>query len=246
MKTGVYVIEHRESGKKYVGSAGRSISQRWREHRCKLRKGTHHSRYLQSAWSKYGEDAFVFRIIEPCLPEHATGVEQVFIDWYKSADREFGYNILPIAGSCLGRKRTAETREKISAAQKGRKRSAEEVAKRAGKKHTAEHRAKISAALMGNKYNLGHKASAEVRAKMSAAQKLRLPVSAEGRAKMSAGQKGNKNALGRKHTAETRERMSAARKLRPPASAESRAKNSAAQKKRCAAKREEAECTARA
>jgi len=190
MNTGVYIIEHIASGKKYVGSASRSFYGRWHSHRSSLRKGTHHSVLLQRAWDKYGDDAFVFRIIEPCLPEHATGVEQVFIDWYKSTDPELGYNICHIAGSSLGLKRTAEARAKISAANTGRKLSAEHCAKqsaaRRGKKHTAEHRAKISATLKGNK------------------------VSAETRAKIGSTLKGNKNSLGFKHTAAARANMSAA------------------------------------
>jgi len=178
-ETGIYVIEHRESGKKYVGSSARSFKSRWEVHRRSLRKDTHHSVVLQRAWDKYGEDAFLFRIIEPCLPEHATGVEQVFMDWYKSTDPEFGYNLAPIAGSPLGYKHTDETKKKMSASAKGHKRglgfkhSDEAKAKmslqRKGRPKTAEHCAKLSAKLMGNKYNLGHKASAETRAKQSAA-----------------------------------------------------------------------------
>jgi group I intron endonuclease len=232
MDTGVYVIEHIASGKKYVGSAAKSFSQRWGNHRRTLRKGTHKNAHLQSAWSKYGEDAFVFRIVKRTSPEDAVDSEQAHIDLYQACDPTMGYNNAPIAGSNLGYKHTDEARANMSLAQKVWKRnphSSETIANmsaaKMGKKRkpfTAEARANMSIVKMGNKHNLGRTLTAEHRANLSAATK------------------------GRPKTAETRERMSAAQKLRPPASSECRAKMSEAAKRRCAAKREEAECTAEA
>ena len=219
MNTGVYMIEHRESGKKYVGSAAKSFSQRWGQHRRTLRKGTHHSSYLQSAWNKYGEDSFVFRIVKRTSPEEAVDSEQAFIDLYQACDRKCGYNLAPIAGSSLGIKRTAETREKHSC----RKASAETRAKMSAARKlqqpaSAETRAKISAA------GMGRKVSAETRAKMSAAHMGRK-FTAERCANMSA------TAMGKTPTAETRAKMSAAQKLRKPHTAEARTKMSLAAKK---------------
>lgn len=235
MKSGVYMIEHRESGKKYVGSAAWSFASRWNQHRHDLRKGKHKNSYLQRAWDKYGEDAFEFRVIEPCLPEHATGVEQVFIDWYKSADPEFGYNNCPTAGSRFGSKASDETKAKQSVAMMGnkhglgrkptqeatdkrvkkilgRKNSVETLAKmsvahKGHSRHTAESRAKLSAAALGR----GH--TADARAKISAGLTGRK-CSAETRAKISAAAMGNKRNLGRKVSAETRAKISAAKKKR--------------------------------
>src|SRR5438128_6005641 len=48
----IYQIRHTESGKVYVGSAI-NPRQRWGMHLKDLRKGAHHSRYLQRAWIKY-------------------------------------------------------------------------------------------------------------------------------------------------------------------------------------------------
>ena len=61
--SGVYQILCIPTAKIYVGSS-LNISERWWEHRWDLRRGTHHSRYLQRAWDKYGEEAFVFSILE--------------------------------------------------------------------------------------------------------------------------------------------------------------------------------------
>lgn len=115
-KTGVYRIRNLINDKKYVGSAGSSFSQRWKDHRRHLRKGTHHSAYLQNSWNKYGEDAFVFEIIERTAPEHAVAVEQTFIDFWKATDPQYGYNVCPTAGSRLGYKQSQDMKDKIAAA----------------------------------------------------------------------------------------------------------------------------------
>ena len=70
----------------------------------------------------------------------------------------------------LGRKHSAETRAKMSAAQKGKKKSPEHAAKvgaaHRGKKRTEEHRAKLSIA------HTGKTISSETRAKLAEAAKL--------------------------------------------------------------------------
>lgn len=196
MNTGVYVIEHIASGKKYVGSAAKSFSKRWREHRHSLRKGTHHSPYLQHAWDKYGEDAFVWRIVKRTSPEEAIESEQAYIDLHQAGDPKRGYNNAPIAGSCLGVKHSDAARANMSAAQKGVKHgpfTAEHCAKISaagmGRKVSAETRAKMSAAHMGNKCGLGYKHTLEQLAKRTGKKHT-----AERCAKMSAAMMGNKNA----------------------------------------------------
>ena len=60
----LYQIIHIESGKKYAGQTTRKAIVRWREHLYALRKGKHGNRHLQSAWTKYGEQAFQFEIVK--------------------------------------------------------------------------------------------------------------------------------------------------------------------------------------
>jgi group I intron endonuclease len=112
-KTGVYEIVHIASGKRYVGSASVSFASRLRCHRHDLKKQRHSSVLLQRAWNKYGPEAFEFRIVESTAPEHAIAVEQTFIDWRNSTDPSRGFNILAVAGSSRGCKRSNETRQKI-------------------------------------------------------------------------------------------------------------------------------------
>lgn len=105
-KTGVYAIVHIESGKRYVGSAACSLVARKTRHWSELRSGKHANRYLQAAWVKYGEVAFLFAVLERCPPDRCIEREQFWIDEFCSSDERFGYNLCPTAGSVLGLKRT--------------------------------------------------------------------------------------------------------------------------------------------
>src|SRR5690349_8607418 len=96
--TGVYVITNSVNGKRYVGSAAHSFARRWGQHRRYLRRGTHPNRYLQAAWSKYGEAAFAFSVAARCQPSECLAIEQLFINAFGSN----GYNLSPTAGSVLG------------------------------------------------------------------------------------------------------------------------------------------------
>lgn len=75
-----------------------------------------------------------------------------------------------ISAGKMGHKHSPETCAKISAAHRGKKHSSEHRAKisaaNKGKKMSPEARTKLSKAMMGNTNNLGHKHSAETRAKM--------------------------------------------------------------------------------
>lgn len=76
---GIYCIEHRESGRLYIGSSN-NIKTRWRKHKTLLCKGQHHSMYLQNAWAKHGESAFVFKPILICHVDELRFYEQLLLD----------------------------------------------------------------------------------------------------------------------------------------------------------------------
>lgn len=59
----IYAITHSDSGKQYIGSSV-NYRDRWRKHKYELRHNKHHCQYLQNAWNKYGEAAFIFSVIE--------------------------------------------------------------------------------------------------------------------------------------------------------------------------------------
>ena len=160
-QTGVYRIRHIESGNLYIGSAANSFSKRWQNHRYYLRKGTHHNKHLQLAWNKYGEDAFVFEIVYVCDRLFVLQVEQCFLDYHKSSNEAGLYNTQPVAGSALGMIRSTATRQRMSDAMRGKRRSravCEKMsASRKGVKFSEERKAKMR----------GRSPSPETRAKLS-------------------------------------------------------------------------------
>lgn len=132
MNCGIYAIEHVESGRLYIGSAYR-FQQRWWCHQSDLRNNRHHSPFLQQAWNKYGEAAFVFKKLLICSKEHCLYYEQRAIDAYQAADHVHGFNVCASAYSRAGHTPSAETRAKIKAG-------------RAKQIFTPETRAKLKAA----------------------------------------------------------------------------------------------------
>lgn len=170
MATGVYVIENTSNGKVYVGSAAVCLRKRLWTHRRKLRFGQHHNQHLQNAWDKYGESCFTFRVVENCDPDLCVPREQVWIDDYKSYDREFGYNNSPTAGSPLGVKHTVDARAAMSAASKGRKKSESHAA------NIKKAKANISEATRAKLSLRASNKSPEWRARLSASNKARWVI----------------------------------------------------------------------
>ena len=144
----IYRIQNVINNKGYVGSA-MSKEARWREHHTQLRNNKHHSILLQRAWNKYGEDQFVFEVIE--ILDNPTKKmllerEQYWIDFYDAANPDKGYNILSKAGSRQGVKASEETKEKLRISHLGHKpsKAAIEACRQAmlGKKKSKEAIAK--------------------------------------------------------------------------------------------------------
>lgn len=99
------------NGKLYVGSAT-DIPSRWRTHKSSLNMGKHHNRHLQRAWNKYGEQYFMFVILE-CVEDvnQLLCREQWWINMLSVCTK--GYNILEVAGSMLGFHHSDETKERL-------------------------------------------------------------------------------------------------------------------------------------
>lgn len=115
---GVYQIFNTKTGKRYIGSSI-NVDKRLKQHRQKLKANKHSNQHLQNAWKKY-QMYLVFEPLEYCEPDECLKLEQKYIDYYQSANREFGYNIDAQAASA-GKHLSEETKQKISMANKGRK-----------------------------------------------------------------------------------------------------------------------------
>ena len=145
---GIYEILNTETGQWYRGQAwGQTIAKRWYYHRRRLRNGKHCNHHLQSAWDKYGEEAFVFTVFEHCDTLEACNEREA---WWIGDDYnrpDVSYNKRAGGGSVGDL--SDETKAKMSKAKKGVKNHFY------GKQHTEETKAKMSAACKGK--NVGAK-----------------------------------------------------------------------------------------
>jgi group I intron endonuclease len=119
MASGIYQIVNMVNGKRYIGSAA-NFKRRWNLHLSDLKQNKHHSSKLQHAWNKYGGESFKFEIILECNKDELLSYEQLLFD-----EENPEYNILKVAGSPLGIKRSKETRLKMSLASKGKPKTEE-------------------------------------------------------------------------------------------------------------------------
>jgi group I intron endonuclease len=117
----IYTIINIKNNKVYVGSTIREFYERRNSHKNSLIKGTHVNSHLQRAFNKYGEDNFIFEILEECDIQYCRTQEQYWINMLNVTNRNFGYNILSIPGSRLNIKHTQESKDKMSKSNIGRK-----------------------------------------------------------------------------------------------------------------------------
>lgn len=148
--SGIYSITHIESGRVYVGSS-KCIADRWRQHRRALRAGKHHSSYLQRAWSKYGEDAFRFEVLEACDLDVLIQREAHWMEVMRSRNKRRGFNMNEAGPTRLGARVSPEIREKMKAAkavvsEETRARLRAAWKRNPGTRHTEESRKKLSEA----------------------------------------------------------------------------------------------------
>lgn len=162
MARGIYKIINVVNNKFYVGSAV-DLKRRKTRHFSELRTGKHNNRYLQAAWVKYGEQAFIFVAVEE-LPDDADLLAAENIWLKEHVGKDYCYNLgvdatAPMMGfggelsPTWGYKHTDEAKIKIATASTGRKHTVEDIEKIRqhwiGKPKSAEVRAKISATLSG-------------------------------------------------------------------------------------------------
>lgn len=89
---GIYKIENKINCKVYIGQSI-AIKKRWQQHKYEARTGESQAP-LYLALRKYGIENFSFEVLEECPQELLDEKEAFWIAYYKSNDRDFGYNIL--------------------------------------------------------------------------------------------------------------------------------------------------------
>ena len=142
------------SGKVYIGITGTNPKLRWN-----YGNGYRRNAYFTSAIKKYTREKIIHEILyENLSKEEAEHKEIELIAFYKSDQREFGYNI-DSGGNCIG-KISDESKRKMSEIKKGEKHF------NYGKHLSKETREKIS------KGNTGKTLSDETRRKLSEANRV--------------------------------------------------------------------------
>ena len=220
----IYRIRNVVNQKFYVGSTI-NMKERTRTHRNRLRRGRHHATHLQAAWNKYGEECFVFEVVEEVgsvddlqRAEDVWLVEHVGQPYCYNKSR---YSDTPMRGirkedhPSYGRPKAPEEIAAISAGVKKRYEDPDYVP-RTGKRHTEETKAVISArvqAALAEGRSGKFIPSEETRKRMS--QALKGNQNAKGhirteehRRKLAEANKGNQNWLGKRHTDESKAKMS--------------------------------------
>jgi len=136
--SGIYTITNLVDGKMYVGKAT-DVLKRKNCHFSTLRNQNHVNTHLQRAFNKYGEENFVFELIEEHPVEFLDAMECFWINMLSVTNREYGYNLTfgnPNGVSYMpkesiqkgiesrkGYTHSEETRKKLSLAAKGKTRS---------------------------------------------------------------------------------------------------------------------------
>jgi group I intron endonuclease len=153
---GVYKITHIGSGKSYIGIS-KNIHRRWIQHKSWVNTKNRRSA-IYAAMQKYGIDAFSWQVIEQCDADSLEIREQHWIAVFDTFRN--GYNLT--AGGEYNKEFSADTRKRMSEAQKGKKQSQETIDKRTarganhwtyGKPRSEETKEKIRKSLSGRKQN---------------------------------------------------------------------------------------------
>lgn len=101
---------------------------RFRYHKYHLRKGDHHNPILQKAWNRFGEEAFLFEMLDHVTSECNLGEKE--IEWSENLHsfcHERGYNIADTGphatGGMRGKRHSEDTKKKLRAASLGKPKS---------------------------------------------------------------------------------------------------------------------------
>jgi group I intron endonuclease len=155
-QSGIYRIIDTQSGRFYIGSSV-NMEKRWSQHQRRMELGEHPNPRLQAIWNiDRNRLAFkVFQVVPVGTKEALLAGEQLALDAAGVGTNPLCMNVLAVAGSHLGRKRTEATKAAMSAAQRGKRHSAEARAKmraaKVGRPLSETHRRKLGDAARGRK-----------------------------------------------------------------------------------------------
>jgi len=178
----IYKIINTFNGKFYVGSTTNQ-KVRFRQHRKLLRGNRHHCKHLQAAWSKYGEDKFIFAVVETVAPDVALwSVEDTWLKEHIGTEQCYNSGTAAAAswrgiyGSAhpnFGKIMRQEQKHDIATTLKTFYAEDYNNHPRVGTTHSDETKAKISASKKANptKHWAGRERDEETRKKIGDAQR---------------------------------------------------------------------------
>jgi group I intron endonuclease len=169
---GVYAIINLVNNHRYIGSSC-NVLRRWVRHQESLKKGNHHSRYLQRAWNFYGGENFKFLFLLQCDKNVRIEREQ---EWMDECRPEYNMAIHATGGAYPGVHKGVKRPDNIERNKTFRSRG------HTGCLHSPETKKKMSDAWIERRKR-GF--SEETRRKISIASKKQV-LSPEARAKISA------------------------------------------------------------
>lgn len=158
----IYSIKNIKNGNEYIGQTIDITNKHWVGYKYQLNKNKFHNKHLQNAWNKYGQDSFVFEIIDSSA-KNKEELNEFEIKYIKKRGK---YNILP-----GGDNTSAESRELISKRTKlaMTKEVRDKISdSRIGIKLSTEHKQKISERMRGKNHPMYEKKhSIKTKLKMS-------------------------------------------------------------------------------
>lgn len=88
--TGVYVLTHRESGRRYVGQSA-DIGRRMAIHRSGAKRGDKSSE-IRRALIEHGIDAFDMQVVDECSADELDELETFAIEFFDATNPDCGFN----------------------------------------------------------------------------------------------------------------------------------------------------------
>lgn len=169
----VYKITNTKNKKSYIGKTSNSNPMnRWARHLYNARNKysvSYQYQAIHKAINKYGEDNFIFEVIEECETEPESLLrEQFWIKHYDSFGKR-GYNLTAGGEGSSGFKHSEESRQKMSAMRKGKRLGKENSFY--GKTHTNQTKKIIGQQSKGRKHSL---VSIESRSKLNRESVLKI------------------------------------------------------------------------
>ena len=91
--SGIYIGKNQLNNKVYVGSSKRVKYRVEQEHIKSLNKNKHGNKFLQEDWNVYGQENFVWFLVEIIDIKDRKAKEQFWMNLFHSGNKKYGYNI---------------------------------------------------------------------------------------------------------------------------------------------------------